>query len=105
MGVDTPTNLTDQLSVLTNSTPIGIRFYDLDTTGGGGTSIDSDGTTRYNTIMNTNWITGTNGDLDMFLHDSTNENTLNSDLFLNLITPHVGAGVSTDNRAYVAERL
>ena len=101
-GVDTPTNLTDQLSVLTNSTPIGIRFYDLDTTGGGGTSIDSDGTTRYNTIMNTNWTwPGTNGDLDMFLHDSTNEDTLNSNLVFEFDNTTYGSGASSDSRAFV----
>ena len=78
---DQPSNLTDELGILTNSTPLGFRFYDLDTTGGGGASKDSDGTTRYNTIMNTNWVwPGSGGSLDMFLHDSTNEDNLDSNL-------------------------
>ena len=84
-GVDTPANLTDHLSILNSASNVklGIRFYDLDTAvgAGGGTTPDSDGTTRYNTIMNTNWVwPGTNADLDMFLHDSTNEDNLDSNL-------------------------
>ena len=80
---ESPTDLSEHLSVLTNSTKLGIRFYDLDTTAGagGGTSPGSDGTTRYNTIMNSNWTwPGSGNDLDMFLHDSTNEDNLDSNL-------------------------
>jgi autotransporter-associated beta strand protein len=82
---ESPTDLSEHLSVLTSSTKIGIRFYDLDTAvgAGGGTTPDSDGTTRYNTIMNTNWVwPGAGNDLEMFLHHSTNEDNLDSNLVL-----------------------
>jgi autotransporter-associated beta strand protein len=84
-GVDAPTDLNEHLGVLTTGTKLGIRFYDLDTAvgAGGGTTPDSDGTTRYNTIMNTNWVwPGTNSGLDMFLHDLTDEDNLDSNLVL-----------------------
>jgi len=105
-GVDTPANLTDHLSILNSASNIklGIRFYDLDTAvgAGGGTTPDSDGTTRYNTIMNANWVwPGTNADLDMFLHDSTNVDNLDSNLVFEFDNTSYGAGASTDNRAYV----
>ena len=104
-GVDTPANLTDHLSTLNSASNVklGIRFYDLDTAvgAGGGTTPDSDGTTRYNTIMNTNWVwPGTNNDLDMFLHDSTNEDNLDSNLVLEFDnTTYGSAGTYTSKVA------
>ena len=101
---ESPTDLSEHLSVLTNSTKLGIRFYDLDTTAGagGGTSPGSDGTTRYNTIMNSNWTwPGSGNDLDMFLHDSTNEDNLDSNLVFEFDNTTYGSGASAENRAYV----
>ena len=73
-GLDTPNLLTDHLAILNSSSAkLGIRFYDSNS--------KSSGTTRYNTIMNTNWTwPGSNSDLEMFLHDSSTPNNLNSNL-------------------------
>ena len=72
-GTDTPNLLVDHLAILTSSTKLGIRFYDSNS--------KSSGTTRYNTIMNTNWTwPGSNSDLEMFLHDSSTPSNLNSNL-------------------------
>ena len=79
---DTQSILSDHLAILeSTNTPIGIRFYDLDITGGTGTSL-VDGTSRYNTIMNSNWTWPTNsGDtLEMWLHNVSSPNSLDGNL-------------------------
>ena len=97
ISVDTPTNLTDHLSALNTNTILGIRFYDHV-----GESAFVDGTTRYNTIMNSNWTwPGDGGNLDMFLHDSINENTLDQNLVFEFDNTTYGTGASAENRAYV----
>ena len=54
-----PNSHEDRLNALTANTVLGIRFYDIDTSssadGGGGLTKATNGSTRYNTIMNPNW--------------------------------------------------
>ena len=52
--------------------------------------------------MNTNWTwPGSGNDLDMFLHDSTNEDNLDSNLVFEFDNTTYGSGASSENRAYV----
>ena len=57
-----PNSHEDRLNALTANTVLGIRFYDIDTSssadGGGGLTKATNGSTRYNTIMNPNWTWG-----------------------------------------------
>jgi len=55
---------------------LGIRFYDIDTADSGGTT-KSSGASKYNTIMNPNWVY-TGGDLKLYLHQQ--DGTLDSNL-------------------------
>ena len=72
---DAVTNLYQKIDALNAATNplIGIRFYDLDTSSnsqGSNSNLDPDnGTSRYNTIMNQNWIMPSGGStLEMSLH-------------------------------------
>ena len=72
-GVDTQSILSDHLVALDTSTRIGIRFYDSNT--------KTEGVTHYNTIMNSNWTwPGANGDLEMWLHNSSSPDDLDPNL-------------------------
>ena len=73
-GDDTPDNLPTALSLLTDNTPLGIRFYD--------STDKDDATTSYNTVMNSNWTwPSASGTLEMHLHtDTADSNNLDSNL-------------------------
>jgi len=72
-GVDTQSVLSDHLDALNTSTLIGIRFYDSNT--------KSEGVTHYNTMMNSNWTwPGANGELQMWLHNSSSPDDLDPNL-------------------------
>ena len=74
-GVDTQSILSDHLSALTTSTKIGMRFYDVHDPS------SNDGVARYNTIMNANWTWPSDGGtLEMWLHDSSSPDNLDSNL-------------------------
>jgi autotransporter-associated beta strand protein len=73
---DTPTNLSTNINLLydaaaSGSPLIGIRFYDIDSGGGGGLS-KTNGITRYNTIMDAAWVWPgeDGGTLNMTLHET-----------------------------------
>jgi|MDTB01.2.fsa_nt_gb hypothetical protein len=94
-GVSTPykiaeTSLTDlykKVDALAGASDpyIGIRFYDLDTgsnaQGSNANLTPDDGTSRYNTIMNPNWIWPDGGNtLEMSLHTSASNGPLDTNL-------------------------
>ena len=75
-SADQPTNLQTILTAIESdggSIPLGIRFYDTNT--------KSSGTTRFNTIMNSNWLWPGNGNTEeMWLHDPSTPDNLDSNL-------------------------
>jgi autotransporter-associated beta strand protein len=79
IATDTQTSLSDHLTILDNSVDasaaalIGIRFYDINTGGDGSITKATDGTTRYNTIMDAAWLWDKRGGgtpVNILLHDS-----------------------------------
>ena len=96
---DIITNLDDRIALMTGTTPIGIRFYDIDVSnsnaGGGGITKDTDGTTRYNTIMNPDWLWPDSSDglkENFFLHDATTPANLDSNLVYEFDNTTYGSG-------------
>ena len=83
---------------------IGIRFYDLDTSSnaqGSNSDLNPDnGTSRYNTIMNPNWIWpstgGASNSVDLSLHTSASNGPLDTNLVFEFdnTTYGNGSGVS-----------
>lgn len=95
----TITTLDDRIALMTGTTPIGMRFYDIDVTnsssGGGGTTKDTDGTTRYNTIMNPNWQWPDSSDgltENFFLHVADSPFDLDSNLVYEFDNTTYGSG-------------
>ena len=71
---DLATNGAANLAILDDSTSnlLGIRFYDINTGGDGSTTKATNGTTRYNTIMDAAWtMPGNGGTVNMALHDNS----------------------------------
>ena len=71
---DLATNGAANLAILDDSTSnlLGIRFYDINTGGDGSITKATNGTTRYNTIMDAAWtMPGNGGTVNMALHDNS----------------------------------
>lgn len=71
---DLATDGAANLAIVDNATSnlLGIRFYDINTGGDGSTTKATNGTTRYNTIMDAAWtMPGTGGTVNMALHDNS----------------------------------
>ena len=71
---DLATNGAANLAILDDSTSnlLGIRFYDINTGGDGSTTKATNGTTRYNTILDAAWtMPGNGGTVNMALHDNS----------------------------------
>jgi autotransporter-associated beta strand protein len=84
---DQPSNLADSSAILTTSTKLGIRFYDAASV--------SNGATKYNTVMNTNWTwPGLAATEEMYLHDISNPDNLDSNLKFEFDNTSYGDGNS-----------
>ena len=89
---DQPASLADSTAILTTSTKLGIRFYDANS--------KANGTTRYNTVMNANWLwPGLSGNEEMYLHDISNPDNLDSNLRFEFDNTTYGDG----NTAFTAK--
>jgi autotransporter-associated beta strand protein len=75
---DSQTALSDHLTILDNSVDagnsalIGVRFYDINTGGDGSTTKATDGSTRYNTVMDAAWAwqkRGSGTPVSILLHE------------------------------------
>ena len=88
-----PNSYEDRLNALTANTVLGIRFYDIDTSssadGGGGLTKATNGSTRYNTIMNPNW---TWGDQFISLHDASDGSAIDSNMVFEFDNTSANAG-------------
>ena len=79
ISTDTQAALSDHLTILDNSVDagasalIGVRFYDINTGGDGSTTKATNGTTRYNTVMDAAWAwqkRGSGTAVSILLHES-----------------------------------
>jgi autotransporter-associated beta strand protein len=79
ISTDTQSALSDHLTILDNSVDagasalIGVRFYDINTGGDGSTTKATNGTTRYNTVMDAAWAwqkRGSGSPVSILLHES-----------------------------------
>ena len=88
-----PNSHEDRLNALTANTVLGIRFYDIDTSssadGGGGLTKATDGSTRYNTIMNPNWTWGGGEFISLHSVDGT---TIDSNMVFEFDNTSANAG-------------
>lgn len=79
ISTDTQTALSDHLTILDNSVDagasalLGVRFYDINTGGDGSTTKATNGTTRYNTVMDAAWAwqkRGSGTPVSILLHET-----------------------------------
>ena len=88
-----PNSHEDRLNALTANTVLGIRFYDIDTSssadGGGGLTKATNGSTRYNTIMNPNWTWGGGEFISLHSVDGT---TIDSNMVFEFDNTSANAG-------------
>ena len=86
---DEQTILPALLGDMDTNTKLGIRFYDSTGT--------NNGTTRYNTVMNNNWTWDPNGITEMYLHDSSNPDNLDTNLRFEFDNSDYGSVSKTGN--------